>query len=162
MIDENEFKKFEAMLIDSLSIAEGWESMTNEIEIYQKIRSLVIGSFECTLSIMPPQVKANVEISVDKLKNSGYLFEFEDLTSFLIFAQILSTGLLSNLHDKKIQDYAAPHKVVGILDGVVRLNENCCYSENNLTKMGAAFNLGLFKMKVLMETIDWKMGWSDE
>lgn len=159
MIDEVKFKEFEAMLIESLSKIEGWESMTNDIEIYQKIKSLVIGSFECTLSIMPPQVKANVEVSMSKLTKTGCLFEFEDLENFLKFSQILSTSLLSNLDDKKIQDYAAPHKVVGVLDGVLRLNEEGTYNENNIASMGAAFNLGLFKLKAQIENTDWKKGW---
>ncbi|HEY5588127.1 MAG TPA: hypothetical protein VIK86_04125 [Candidatus Paceibacterota bacterium] len=160
MIDEVKFKEFEAMLIESLSKIEGWESMTNDIEIYQKIKSLVIGSFECTLSIMPPQVKANVVVSMDKLLKTGYLFEFEDLEDFLKFSQILSTSLLSNLDDKKIQDYAAPHKIVGILDKILRLNEDGEYDENNIALMGAAFNLGLFNLKAQIENTDWKKGWT--
>ncbi len=160
MESEDVLKKLESILIDSLSKSEEWILMVNDLEMYHKIQSLIIESFECTLSIMPPQIKAKVETIMGKLRNVSYIFEYDDLVNFLTFAQILSTSLLSDLDDKEIHDYAAPHKIVGVLDTAIRLNKKE-YSEENLPEMGAFLNLGLFKLKAAIENTDWKKGWKD-
>ncbi len=93
-----------------------------------------------------------------KLNDAGYVSEYEEWTCFLKFAQILSTSLLGDLDDKKIKDFAVPHKIVGVLDSAIRLDEKQ-YSEMSLPEMGARLNLGLFKLKAIVGNTDWKDGW---
>lgn len=159
MIDEDIINKLESILIDSLSEAEGWRTMTNDIEIYYRMKTLVIGTFECVLCIMPVQIKAKVETIMGKLNDAGCVCEYEDWLCFLKFAQILSTSLLSDLDNRKIKDFATPHKIVGILDAAIRLDEKQ-YSEMSLPEMGARLNLGLFKIKAVVGNTDWKEGWN--
>lgn len=162
MPDNKELEEINAVMVSSLAKVEGWDSMANDIERYQKIKSLSIDAFKAILTIMPPQVKLTVQNKVDQLEESDPLFEYEDLLNFLKLTQIIATGLISNLDDKKIDDYAGPHQAAGMLDKLLRHNESGKYSEENMSEMGASFSLELLRLKNGIEKIDWKKGWEKD
>jgi hypothetical protein len=141
---------------------DGWESMANDIERYQKIKGLSIDAFRAILTVMPQQVRLTIQNKVNQLEESDPLFEYDDLLNFLKLTQIIATGLISNLDDKNIHDYAGPHQAAGMLDRLLRHNEGGKYSEENMSQMGASFSLELMRLKAGLQKIDWKKGWKDD
>ena len=159
-IDEGTAERLKSLLIDMME-GKDWNSMTNDIERYQKIKELVINAFEAVLVLSPHQVRVFIQEKIDRLKGYDFIFEFEELETFLKFVGIITTGLLSNLDEKGIADYAAPHEAVGKLDSLVRINEKGIYSEANVGMLGAAMTVELHGLKARLEKIDWKKGWAD-
>ena len=151
-------EKIKTLLVDATEKRD-WGSMVNDIERYQKIKELVISAFEVVGVLCPKQVRITVEDKVKILKDQEMFFEFEELEGFLKLVQIFATSLLSSLDEKELKDLATPHKALGHLDALVRINENKKYSEKNVGALGAAMSIELESLKVRLEKMDWKEGW---
>lgn len=153
-------KLIEEMLQGKIQKSE-WDSMTNDIERYNKMIELVINAYTAVIEICPPQVKVLIEAKVKQFKTFDFVCEFEEFEAFLGLAKITSTSLQGALDDKKVADYAAPHQIITQLDSLCRINDENEYSEDNVAAMGAAMAMKLMMLKTRLETIDWKKGWKD-
>ena len=152
----------EDLLIQGIHKEEGWVSITTDIEIFQKIKSLIVQAFEEVLPLSAEPVKVTIGHSIDKIKNSEFIWEYVDFVSFVKFCQIISESLLSSLDDKKIPDYAAPHQAMGFVDEVLHLNDQNIYDKDSLSLMGAAFSFKVNFLTQKFEKIDWKKGWNEK
>lgn len=159
MFTEEQTNKLKEMLAGSLMKVEGWASIKTDIEIYHKIRGLLVEAFKLILDLSPYQVRVTIQDKVNKLEEREQLWDYEELLGFIKFAQILSTGLLSSLDDKEVHDYAAPHQAINFLDNFLRQIDGSKYSEETLPSLGATFSLELHGLKTQLEKIDWKKGW---
>ena len=150
-------KNEKEMNTDPLASIEKWKAMRNHIEVYQNIKQVVIKAFESILLSMPPQIQPFVQDKIDKLNETGPLFEFEDLKSFFDLAEIHSSSLLDNLDNKEVKDYAAPYTIVASLDRIVRIHES--YSEKDMPRLGSGLVGGLYSLKEIIKKTDWNKGW---
>ncbi len=145
------------MELDPLSSVSKWESMVNEIEVYQTIKKVVIDSFKSVLESMPPQIRSVVQNKIDALEGYEAIYSFEELGSFLSFASICSTSILSNLDDKDIPDYAAPHYIVVGLDTLVQMQKS--NADKNVRQLGAGLVGAMYGLRERILKTDWKKGW---
>lgn len=152
----------EDLLIQATHKEEGWDSITTDIEIFQKIKALIVRAFEEILPLSAEPVKVTIGHSIEKIKNSEFIWEYEDLISFIKFCQITSVSLLSSLDDKKIADYAAPHQAMGFVDELLHLNDQNIYGKENLSLIGATFSVKVRLLSNRLEKIDWKKGWNEK
>jgi hypothetical protein len=154
-------QRIEELLI-GITQQKDWNSMANDLEVCNAIKELLINSFKAVLFLSPLPVRDLIQANIDKLEETGFLWSFEDLEGVFTLAYISSTSLLSTLDNKKIHDYAAPHRAIGGLDALLRLNEEKKYSENNAAEFGAAVSVQLEMLKYRLDEIDWKEGWKQK
>jgi len=135
--------------------------MTNDIERYQKIKSLTIDAFVSIRDSSSPQVKSVIQLRIKKIENRhDVICEFAEMMDFLYFVKINFETLQTILDDKNDPEYATPHKALCILEEMFKQNnEGIMYKEDNLNLIGTMFSYTLFRFQMRIETFDWSRGW---